>query len=171
MSKYFCQDVPKFFGPAKKQLFITLPYINEQSIVFGHQLKDLVHKYYHMCNLNVSFSTKNRIQDFFRFKDRLAQGMRSHIIYDIKCGCGQNYIGKTDRHYQTRHQEHITGKPLKTAITKHLISSGHPATSCEMNIIGSDPMVKRLSIKETYFIKNLKPSLNDAGSSINTFIF
>ena len=54
-------------------------------------------------------------------KDPIPSSQRSNIIYEIQCpGCGEKYVGKTDRCLSTRMNEH--GSRIDQPMYRHLTS-------------------------------------------------
>ena len=84
---------------------------------------------------------------FFKNKDAIVNGLRSHIVYEFNCGrCNKRYIGESKRHFQTRTDEHITGNP-PSEISAH----EHIATSSDFKILFRSRYTK---IAEALFIKS-----------------
>ena len=83
------------------------------------------------------------------------------MVYGIHCsGCDDFYVGKTKRHLITRFNKH-TDLRNTSAVTRHLISTGHVVNLDDVKIlaIGNSDDENELYIKETFVIKQLKPSL------------
>ena len=84
-----------------------------------------------------------------RFQDEIPKYLKSHLIYEFKCGsCEASDVSKTFRHFQIRFSEHLDisklsklSKPLSycentaTAARKHQHHSKHKITSETFKII------------------------------------
>ena len=66
-----------------------------------------------------SFQTRNRLKNYFRFKDCVPETLQSNFVYKFKCrSWTASYYGKTYRHMKIRVSEHQgvspwTGKRVK----------------------------------------------------------
>ena len=119
------QDTPSTVP--KKEVFLFLPYFGTLSENFEKSLKSIVHDAYKQVELKVVFRTTKRLTDLFKIKDIIPKRLKSKLVYGIYCtDCTDFYIGKTKRHLSKRFKEHRDfTKP--TAVTSHLISTGHDA--------------------------------------------
>ena len=84
--------------------------------------------------LNVVFSSRRRIGNFFQFKDKIPLDLQSHLVYKIACDkCNLIYYGLTERHIKVRYFDHMglstfIGKIIKgvdTAMKKHYRDENH----------------------------------------------
>jgi hypothetical protein len=58
---------------------------------------------YPQVQLRLIFKPICRLSNFFHFKDRIPLNLRSHVVYQFECQCGNAlYLGKTCRHLHTR---------------------------------------------------------------------
>ena len=95
----------------KIKIFVKVPFIGEK----GEQLlKSCIRKLHRFTKNNVvfvkMFDTK-KVSMFCPVKDKISVTHKSNVIYKLKCpGCGEIYIGKTDRCLIVRLQEHGTRK-------------------------------------------------------------
>ena len=119
-------------------------------------------------------------------KDKVNQKHKSNVIYRIVCpGCGESYIGKTERFFLTRMKEH--GEKPNQPMNIHLTScssfqnmiglfalpqlfndsdnisyAGHLLNAvldnCE--IIDSNNNWSQLCFLEAYYIKKYRPFIN-----------
>ena len=123
-----------------------------------------------MSFLPFVFKTQARLRDYFPFKDRVPQPLRSSVVYRFVCaGCNASYIGKTLRHLNVRAGEHIgisslTGKPIKSkqsAVSDHLrVCDSHNACFDDFDVLASANNNFELELKESLLIHRDKPSLN-----------
>ena len=103
----------------KKEVTIVLPYM----CMISTELKVKLHKTFKQllpaCDLRVIFKVSLRMKNYFNFKDKIKQELRSLLVYNFKCNsCNAEYIGKTKRHYRTRTSEHIGVSPFTGNILK-----------------------------------------------------
>ena len=129
-------------------------------------------------------------------KDRIPTEQRSNIIYEITCpGCGERYVGKTDRCLNTRMIEH--GTRIDQPMYRHLTSctdfidytklfgihepewtvsfDNHKLNAVLQNhkILDFNPFQLKwgqLSFLEAYYIKKLKPKLNNGIKASKEFV-
>ena len=92
---------------------------------------------------------------------------KAKCIYLFACNCGDSYIGRTDRRLDCRVKEHIPdwlinkkSGQARSAITKHLVSSGHTVDrySC-FQILNKQYHSSLLKLAEACYIRKLKPVL------------
>ena len=117
-----------------------------------------------------------RLSNFFKFKDGIHDSSRSSLVYKYVCDrCNSIYVGKTSRHLKSRISEHLgvsyrTGQKLTSppfsAIRNHIDSSHHnyQITDKQFSILATATCDSDLFIKESIFIKQLKPNLNNTDS-------
>ena len=80
------------------KIWIRLPYLGNK----GEELvKTCIHKLKRCFKTNVKFVSSydtKKCAMFCSVKDKIPTHQKSNVIYTIKClGCGEDYIGKTDR--------------------------------------------------------------------------
>ena len=105
---------------SKKELKICLPFLGKESLrLRSHLLKFSKIYLPGYCKLQIIFSSKNRLGDHFRFKDKIPLECRSFILYKFLCNkCNLVYYGKTFRHYQVRvYPSHTTPKIIITQLS------------------------------------------------------
>ena len=146
----------------KKDVLLILPYLGSLSDNLEKSVKSIVHSAYNQVNLKVVFRTSFRIKHLFQLKDVIPKRLKSKVVYGIHCsGCEDFYVGKTKRHLITRFNEHTDFRNT-SAVTRHLIDTDHVVNLDDVKIlaIGNSDDENELYIKETFVIKQLKPSLN-----------
>ena len=133
--------IPKkiFHTVAKKKLILSLEFLGKHSLEIKNRLEKIVNEQIPFCKLSVVFSSKNKLRNFFLFKDKVPIDLKSLVLYKFTCSdCNITYIGKTSRHYQVRYSEHLgisklTNQPLKyspassTAVRDHTHFCKHNA--------------------------------------------
>ena len=118
--------------------------------------------------------------DFLMLKDVILVDILSNIIYKFQCSsCNAIYVGKTDRNFYVRKNEHqgtsyrtdcnITIGP-RSAVMEHLLSHNHTADHANFSVLYKCNKSIGTSIIESLLISNLKPYLNN-GTSIALNIF
>ena len=115
---------------------------------------------------------------FIKFKNSLALivfAQRSKVIYKAGCwNCDEFYIGKTKRRLHDRKTEHfkaLAKSDHSSAIANHVKTTGHDIKWDHFDILASGETDVHCKIKETLFIKELKPSLNVNISSEKLLLF
>ena len=168
---------------AKKKLLISLDYIGKQSLLLKKQLQQIIKEQIPFCQVNIVFSSKNKLGSFFSFKDRVPKNLKSRVLYKYTCSnCNITYIGKSMRHFQVRFSEHLgisklTNKPYSynsktaTTIRDHIHNNEHCGTSECFKIIGSAKNDYHLKIKESLNIMREKPELNKTVVSFPLYLF
>ena len=160
----------------KLKLFSSLPYLNKESNAGIHkEIQELAFKFFPQIDLHIVFKNQNTISNFFGFKDRIPDLVRSNVVYKYSCAhCDATYYGETTRHLSTRIAEHRglssrTGmpvlKPLNSAIRDHAISSNHEILRSDFSIVFSCK-TNNLKISESIIISKNNPSLNNSDSSV-----
>ena len=157
-------------GVPKKELRITLPYLGKTSQIVITRLSKTMNKHMKFCKLRVIFQTKNRIRNYFCFKDSVHETLRSNLIYKFSCGsCTPPYIGKTYRHFKVRVSEHQgvsprAGKPVKgtlsTSVRDHMLVCDHKVVHEDFKFLGNESNRYLSELKESFFIKRDRLSLN-----------
>ena len=163
---------------------IVLPYLGKLSLEIRNRLRKYVNKHVPCCKLTIIFRSQRRLKTLFRFKDSIPLALQSYVLYRYTCGtCNSSYIGKTDRHCHIRWCEHLKITPTRlkpsknknepTAVRQHTITTEHPASLDEFEIVGREPSRNgfKLKIKESLLIKKLRPKLNENVQSIPLLLF
>ena len=113
----------------KKEIFIVLRYLGNESKIVTQQDKSCIYKFYGCFNLKIIFRNTRRIKSFFLFKDRINRSLRSKVVYKASCwDCDDCYIGKTKRRLHDRKTEHFrapTSNNHSSAIADHMTQTGH----------------------------------------------
>ena len=118
-------------------------------------------------------------------KDKIPEDQRANVIYKIRCpGCGEDYVGKTERCLKTRLKEHATSD--SQPMYQHLINCDCFKDICNLmslpDGISHDPTFLKEQIKtavfdntsivdynnnwsvleylEAYYIKTLRSNIN-----------
>ena len=141
-----------------------------------------------IVKFRISYNTK-KLAIFCSNKDKIPLGLKSNCIYEFTCPCcSASYIGKTDRNFDTRVNEHGThSKGQDTVVYQHLqecTEFKYYVTLLNMPCVNDRSKVKsidayihhtvrnnttliqyndnwlQLCFLEAYFIKLKKPLLN-----------
>ena len=93
----------------REVIWINLPYLGKK----GEQLRNsLIRKLKRSFKESIKFKTvykTNKLSLFCNTKDSISAEQKSNVLYRITCpGCFQKYVGKTDRNFTTRLDEHGT---------------------------------------------------------------
>ena len=120
-------------------------------------------------------------------KDKVLTEHKANVIYEIVCpGCGERYVGKTDRCFKTRMLEH--GERVDQPMNQHLKNCNdfHDLTDIfnlaqlfgeshginhnehilnavlnNCNVLDSNDNWSQLAFLEAFYIKKLRPKIND----------
>ncbi len=103
---------------------------------------------------------------------------RTHIsksrfaVYSIKCSCGMEYIGESERNLKIRLSEHLRNSST-SAFSYHLLNADQPNPDrdhrAQMNqalVLTREKNVLKRRILETVCIENKRPRLCNTGASV-----
>ena len=168
---------------ARKKLIFSLEYLGKNSLEIKKRLERVIQEQIPFCKINIVFSSKKKLRNFFAFKDKVPKNLKSLVLYKFTCSdCNVTYIGKTKRHYQVRYSEHlgiskVTNQPLKyskkttTAVREHIHFCNHKNTHDSFKIIGSARNDYHLKIKESLNILRENPLINKTVKSFPLYLF
>lgn len=122
---------------------------------------------------NICFAYKPNLtlsQIFTNVKAPIEKQQHNSVIYEIQCKgsdaekCNLIYIGTTKRALGIRMGEHkmdIEKKKESTALTQHIIKTGHSADFTKVKVIDKENMEKKRYTKESLHIqKNINKTVN-----------
>ena len=72
---------PPLLTVKKREVTIVLPYLGKLSLQMVKRLQRTLAKHLSNCNLRVIFKVQRRLQQCFRFKDKIPEALRSYIVY------------------------------------------------------------------------------------------
>ena len=172
-------DVPK--------VYIKICYAGEHG---EHLLKSCVKKLKRFTKKNIRFVTlfqTKKLSMFCPTKDKILNLQKSNVIYKLVCpGCGESYIGKTDRCLVTRLNEHgsrndqpmflhlinchafrdyvsLFGLPCGNDDSRFIIDVKEHIKNAvfdNYSIIDVNCSWSQLSFLEAYYIKHHNPAIN-----------
>lgn len=90
---------------------------------------------------------------FSNLKDKIPKENLSNVVYGINCSCGDLYIGNTGQYMSSRFQQHINGDADHSALSAHIIETGHQPSFNDMEVLCVEPNKKVREIKEMVYIK------------------
>ena len=156
-------------------MFCRLPYFEGTSAKVQKTIRGFFRKYDpDGLKLKLIFLDNcSYLGNFFNFKDKGPLLMRSNVVYNLKCSCGAEYVGETERNLIDRMEEHskTSGAGL-TAVGEHLKNNpDHTVDFQTPRVLGSSPYHSKLLIKEALYIQQVKPVLNEQVFSKKLFIF
>ena len=142
--------------------FYKLPYIGYYSSYTGRKISSIVNKYCKDLNVKIIFSPF-KLSTMFISKDFVPDSLKSRVVYQFTCAsCGARYIGETNRHFNTRVNEHRF-RDKNSHIFKHLSASKGFKDKCDIScfkIIDHASTYSQLKIKESFHIEQLQPELS-----------
>ena len=95
------------------------------------------------CKLQTVFSSRNKLANAFRFKDRILKELTSGVVYKFQCGFwSESYYCKCVRHLHVRIREHIGISPL----TKKKVKSKGSVVSNHLLVCKHVPSFKSFSV-------------------------
>ena len=172
---------PVFTTLPKLELRIVLPSLENISSIAKKKLNRCISKRLKFCKLKIIFETGNRLKNYFRFKYRVPETLRSNFVYKFKCGsCTASYYGETCRHMKVQVSEHQgvspkTGKQVKgtlsTSVRDHMLDCDHIVAWEDFFIIGRESNHYLLETEERLSIKRDNLSLNRNKNTQKLFLF
>ncbi|CAF0838803.1 unnamed protein product [Didymodactylos carnosus] len=97
----------------KKRLFIEVPFVENSTRMFTNDLRKFTAEIRPDSQLTIIEKPPISVQNFFDFKDKIPNNLKSDVIYNVKCkGCSSQYMGKTKREACRRLYQH--GLPKDT---------------------------------------------------------
>ena len=171
----------KTYAKQKQGHVVSLPFYGIFMLKYRNSQCKIVKQYFLDANVFFFvFTVPCRLNRFFNVKDVTPVDILSNIIYKFQgSGCNAIYVGKTDRHFYVRKNEHLgtsyrTGSNitigLRSAVMEHLLNHDHPADHDNFSVLYKYNNSIDTSIIESLLISKLKPCLNN-GTSITLNIF
>ena len=168
--KHFLTNIDKRvapeFGPEKKKIYFSLPYIGIDSAKLKRQIMRLVNHVNPSLQLIVIFKPSFKLAGLLsRLKSPIALLNKSNVVYRIDCdNCNAFYLGVTQRRLFDRLSEHRTSD--KSSVYRHCSDYNHTASS--VKIVTTETNKERLYILESLSIKEQQAfrSLNNQVSSV-----
>ena len=166
---------PRMFGPNKCPVYIHLPYIGTVSRRFERQLGDIVGFTYSSVRLKTIFTTRKSLNGIC--KDVSPTHDMNNVIYNFKCHCGSEYLGRTSQRFHLRRSQHVpkiimdwingnsprpNHRQYFTAIGQHLFDNPSCAQNYHNNrfsIVTRGRNNFHLNVLESLYIKINKPVL------------
>lgn len=154
VNKIIEQTIVKFnmLGPMNQpnspQKYLSIPY---DAVVFN-KLRVLFQPY----NIQVIAKPHNTLGQllFSKNKDRTPREFTTNVVYSIECTCNELYIGNTSQWALTRFKQHQSRNSEHSALSAHLIESGHQISFDKMKFIANEPHRRIREIKEMAYIKS-----------------
>ncbi|CAG9772102.1 unnamed protein product [Ceutorhynchus assimilis] len=98
------------------------------SLMFNGDISYKIQKICSRHNIKIAFKSKNTLSNFFiNNKDKI-DPLLNPGVYQLACGCGKIYIGRTKRNFKTRFSEHCRCVGLnntESLFAKHILETGH----------------------------------------------
>ena len=154
-----------------KSVYFQLPYIGKTSNQIENEIRKSLEKTATSYKLIMVHGTST-IGQYFKHKDTQSLLHTTAVVYQLKCSCGQNYIGQTRRNIKLRLKEHQPNNHGKSDVANHLIENpNHNIDFSNPKILAKDNNWRKLRIKETLLIQNFQPSLNSDDASVPLYLF
>nr|CAH8855840.1 unnamed protein product [Trichobilharzia regenti] len=156
----------KYLTVEKKKVFICLPYKGETvSQKIEKRMKGAMKICFPAANQVTLYSTTCSISQ--SKLDKYPGDVTSNCVYKFTCICGSKYIGRTERRASIWLSEHILrnlrlkgSRYLQSAITRHLVDTGHfVEISKSFKILDIQRTVNLLRFVEASAIKRHRPNL------------
>ena len=152
------QSRPK---PEPSPITVNIPYVGPLS----HQISRLLKK---TASIDTTFTSGRTLKTLLKANGKGCCSITpnpSGCVYQLKCNCGDRYIGETGRPIATRIKEHQTSvknSDLKSALSEHLIKNpDHTINWQHMEILAVNINYwRKRKLMEAIMIKRSKPELN-----------
>ena len=154
-------------------MLVVLPYLGTFSLNLRKRLYKSVSKSLPQCNIKVIFQSKNRLSNFFKFKNSIPLHLRSHVIYKFQCSnCNITYYGETESHLKVRAGEHISTSPLTgKRVNNNKNLSGHMCSFEDFTVLNYESHKFKQLITESLLVTKDKPLLNKQVKSLKLELF
>ena len=150
------EDAPTYFYT------ITLPYLGKPTIDFKKEIVKLFKSKFSV-DINVAVNSC-KVGNFVSLKAKTPSILTANVVYKFTCSGDEatSYIGKTERHFAVRMDEHLDPKK-KSAVTDHIRDCQicqSKASYSNFKIIKKCDSPYSTSIHEAFLIREFKPTLN-----------
>ena len=171
---------PVVLSCAKKQIWLKLPFLGKRSLAIRKQLERYFKRTLFSVDLKIIFKSTKRLSNFFVFKDKILNHLKSHEIYHYTCTrCHSSYVGLAERHTFVRLCDHMglswrTNKAIvgvPTEIKDHLRHCNNDISLEHFKIVANDNNTLNLKIKESLLIKYYQTNLNNNTYSTPIYLF
>ena len=145
--------------------FYKLPYIGYHSSYTRSQISSIRNKYCKDLSVKIIFSP-SKLSTMFSPKDFVPDSLKSRVVYQFTCAsCGARYIGETNRHFNTRVNEHLFrfGTKIPTFLNISVLLKVFGISQCDIScfkILDHASTDSQLKIKESFHIEQFKHELN-----------
>jgi hypothetical protein len=151
--------------------YLSFPYLGNDSKRLEKDLSRCLSRFFPTTEFKFAFTNSLKIGNFFPFKDRLPDSMRSSVVYQFQCPrCERgSYIGSTSRMLRVRVSEHLGfsyrtdipfSNPEASPITAHAATCKIVPKAEHFKIIDQASDHQGLLILESLRIKEGSPHLN-----------
>ena len=128
--------------------FMSIPY---EHVPFG-KIKALLAPY----NIRIVGCPQKTLGSllYTKLKDKVDKKYVSDVVYEITCECSLRYIGQTKQHLYKRFKQHSRGNSEHSALSSHLIDSGHSIKFENVKVLCSERQQNKRDIKEMIYIRS-----------------
>ncbi|CAH8643572.1 unnamed protein product [Schistosoma mattheei] len=150
----------------KKPITISLNFKGDEvTNTINRRLNTALARTYPAAKLQILYKTTCSITQ--SKVDKHPFHVTANCIYKFTCTCQSSYIGRTERRAYLRFFEHVPKslrtrerKTLNSAITKHLLDTGHQVDTLQsFKVISKQPNSSLLKFAEAVAIRRQKPDL------------
>ena len=145
-------------------------------------MKQISKKYLKDTSIRMVFFNNFKTGSLIKHKETLTSGMCSMVVYKFVCPkCNSEYVGSSTKLLTTRVFEHRgissrtllpLGRPPQSSIRDHCHGPcGTDFSVSDFRILSRARFESELRLLETFYIEELKPSLNIDISSFNKKLF
>ena len=132
----------------------VIPYVKG----LGERIRYVLKQY----KINTAFKPHRTLRNILVSpKDKIEKENKTCVVYHIKCQCGQDYIGETERQFKERLPEHRRPSNIdKSAMAFHIHTHNHKIDEQQTKILDQDTDWQKRGIKEAIHIRRHNPTLN-----------
>ena len=151
----------------RQTLALCVPFRGDaQTEILKNRINRAIRQKFPQMNVRLHLQTKKLwTSDAKDRRDLLATSL---MVYQFTCICNQQYIGRSKKSLSTRVKQHLPGKNVAqngsgsnlTAITTHLLSTGHHVEKINFKIIYKANTESIMKCAEAIAIAIHSPSLN-----------
>ena len=147
---------PNQQSKASRPRYVSMPYVKGVS--------EPISRFLRAHNIIIGHSSRNLRKSLVHVKDKQSKGKRKGVVYEVKCDCGEVYIGETGRPKDVRMGEHAKdieyGRVLKSAPARHSQGCDKEMRTLEAETLAHESNWRKRTVREAIEIKEKDPFMN-----------
>lgn len=136
--------------------YVSMPYIKGVS--------EPISRFLRAHNVIVGHSSRTLKKSLVHLKDRIPKDKQKGVVYELRCDCGELYIGETGRPRDVRLNEHKSdiqhGRVQKSAPARHARECDRQIHTMEAKTLTCESNWRKRTVREAIEIKEKDPFMN-----------